>query len=181
MKKTLISFLIMTSFAASAAPEQYKSISKLMDDYNDYSSYSVKGVEYPAFKVLAQNPLHIQISPSIYSKDSKEIKYESDKASVYAVYRTLFQTPAKSVKVTVLPLSIDLQTKKFEYLTAEKFDFSITRKQAENLLRKYGNIRNPDQLMTASGSWSDNFKNCCYLEEGKPGLTKFAQDLISQR
>lgn len=181
MKRIISALLISASFTVFAAPEQYKNVSELMDDYNDYSSYNVKGVEYPAFKVLAQNPLHIQISPSIYSKESKEIKSESDKASVYAVYRTLFQTSAKSVKVTVLPLSIDLQTKKFEYLTAEKFDFSITRKQAENLLRKYGNIRNPDQLMTESGSWSDNFKNCCYLEEGKPGLTKFAQDLISQR
>ncbi|ELE8604498.1 hypothetical protein RB656_000532 [Salmonella enterica] len=181
MNKMLISFLIMTSFAVSAAPEQYKSISKLMDDYNDYSSYNVKGVEYPAFKVVAQKPLHIQISPSVYSKDPKEIKYASDKAAVYAAYRTLYQTPAESVKVTVLPLSIDLQTKKFEYLAAEKFDFSVSKKQADNLLRKYGNIRNPSQLMTESGSWSDNFNKCCYLEEGKPGLTEFAQDLISQR
>ena len=76
MKKIISALLISASFTVFAAPEQYKSVSELMDDYNDYSSYNVKGVEYPAFKVLAQNPLHIQISPSIYSKDSKEIKYE---------------------------------------------------------------------------------------------------------
>lgn len=181
MVKILSAFLISISFAILAGPVQYQNISKLMDDYDDYSYYNVKGVEYPRVKVLAEKPLHIQISPESLFQDPKQIKYVSDQTAVYAAYRTLFQTPAKNVKVSVLPLSINFKTKKIECLAAEKFDFFVTRKQAENILRKHGNIRNPDELMAPSGRWSDNFKNCCYLEEGKPGLKIFAKDLISQK
>ncbi|QSD86498.1 hypothetical protein JMM80_21675 [Serratia marcescens] len=182
MRVLVTGVLILSSFAAIAAPEQFKNINDLMENYNDYPTYTVDGKDFPSFKVLSEKPLHIQISPRTLSGSStKDIKYESDKAAIYAAYRTLYQTPADRVKVTVLPISITPQPRKIEYMTEDKYDFSITKKQAINLLRKHGNILNEDQLMSANGEWSKAFEKCCYLEEGKPGLSIFAKELITQR
>ncbi|NBJ29628.1 hypothetical protein HG548_18475 [Citrobacter sp. DNRA3] len=181
MKKLVLTILALSSFTASAAPEQFKNISELMDKYNDYPTYNLDGKEFASFKVLSQKPLHIQISPrTLAGSTDKDIKYESDKASVYAAYRTLFQTPAESVTVTVLPLSITPQPRKIEYLAAKKFDYKITKKQASNLLSKNCGIVNSEQLMRDDGEWSEAFEKSCYMEDGKPGLSKFTRALISQ-
>ena len=182
MNKILFTFLALASFSASAAPEQFKSISNLIEEYNDYPTYQMNGKDVPSFKVISGQPLHIQISPrTLPGYTSKSIQHDSEKAAVYAAYRTLFQTPAESVKVTVIPLLLDVSTSDFKYLTEYKFDFSITKKQASNHLRRSGNILNSDQLMTDNGDWSDQFEKCCYSEEGQPGLAKFTNTLISQR
>ncbi|HAU5500811.1 TPA: hypothetical protein JD203_02855 [Cronobacter sakazakii] len=182
MKFLATGALVFASFAAAAAPEQFKNIDALMENYNDYPTYTVDGQSFPSFKVLSETPLHVQISPRTLSGSStQDIKYEANKAAVYAAYRTLYQTPSESVKVTVLPISITPQPRKIEYLGQQKYDFTVTKKQAINLLRKYSSISNADQLMSADGEWSPDFENCCYLEEGKPGLAKFAKDLITQR
>ncbi|MGL5991591.1 MAG: hypothetical protein ACRCZT_08025 [Plesiomonas sp.] len=169
--------LFIASFFASAATVQYKHISKLIDEYNDYPTYNVDGVDYPSFKVLSENPLHIQISPRTMA--GYGLKYDSEKAAVYAAYRTLYQTPAQSVTVTVLPLLINTKTRSMEYLPSDQFEFSITKTQAANLLLKYGNIHNIEQLMTSSGVWSEQFDKCCYRDNS--GLSKFTQALISQQ
>ncbi|MDK1034755.1 hypothetical protein QMS71_09410 [Cronobacter sakazakii] len=182
MKILAASFLAFSSFAAIAAPEQFKNINELMENYNDYPTYNVDGNDFPSFNVVSQKPLHIQISPQTLSGSSaQEVKYESDKAAIYAAYRTLYQTPAERVKITVLPISITPQPRKVEYIEEGKYDFNITKKQAINLLRKHSNILNADQLMSADGEWSTAFEKCCYLEEGKPGLSIFAKELITQR
>ena len=181
MKKLILTTLVLSSFAASAAPEQFKNISELMDKYNDYPTYNLDGKEFASFKVLSKNPLHIQISPrTLAGSTDKDIKYESEKAAVYAAYRALFQTPIESVTVTVLPISITPQPRKIEYLTSEKFGYKITKKQAANILSKNCGIKTPEQLMNDAGEWSKAFEKTCYLEEGKPGLSKFARVLISQ-
>lgn len=182
MNKILLTFLALASFSANATPEQFKSISNLIEEYSDYPTYQFNGKDVPSFKIISAKPLHIQISPkTLPGYTSTSIQHDSEKAAVYAAYRTLFQTPAESVKVTVIPLLLDASTPDFKYLTKFKFDFSITKKQASNLLRINGNILNSDQLMTDSGDWSDRFVKCCYSEEGHPGLTKFTNTLISQR
>lgn len=173
--------LLITSFSTLAEPAQYKHITELMDEYNDYPTYSVKGTDYPSFKVLSDKPLHIQISPRTMTvNDHDGLKYDSDRAAVYAAYRTLYQTPAQKVTITVIPLLIDTKTHKIEYLPVDKFKFSITKKQASNLLLKYSDIRNVNQLFTPTGNWSKQFENCCYLEDGNPGLSEFTRVLISQ-
>lgn len=182
MKKLISILLISSSFTALAAPEQYKNITELMDSYNDYPTYNIDGTDYQSYKVLTYKPLHIQISPRTLSGSTEQdIKNESGKAAIYATFRTLFQTPADSVKVTVIPLSITPQPTKIEYLNAEKFTFSINKKQAINVLRKNSSIVNPDKIMSDNGDWSKSFEQCCYLQAGNPGSSKFAQDLISQR
>ncbi|MGL5345428.1 MAG: hypothetical protein ACRC9O_12800 [Plesiomonas sp.] len=182
MKLLTSSVFFLTSFTALAAPTQYKNISELMDEYNDYPTYTAEGVEYPSFKVLSDKPLHIQISPRAMTGNNPDgLKYDSEKAAVYAVYRTLYQTPAQRVTVTVLPLFINTNTRGMEYLPSEKIEFSINKKQAANLAFEYGGIRNPDQLITSSGNWSEQFEKCCYFDGDNSRLSKFTQALVSQK
>ncbi|WP_336855603.1 hypothetical protein [Pseudescherichia vulneris] len=182
MNRLIFGALTIVSFAVTAAPEQFSNINDLIEKYNDYPTYNIDGKSFPSFKVLSENPLHVQISPrTLAGSTAKDIEYASNKAAVYAAYRTLFQTSANKVKVTVLPLSITPQPRKLDYLSADKFDFSISKKQAFNLLKKNSSISSPQQLIADDGDWSKQFEACCYQEEGRPGLAKFAKDLTSQR
>lgn len=170
--------LAVASFSAAAAPEQFKSVAQLMDSYQDFRDYK----DHPGFKVLSEKPLHIQVSPAVFEKSSVEqIKTAIEKASVYAAYRSLYQTPATSIKVTVLPLSINMDTLEMKYLQSGKIDFTATKKQAVNLVKQYGNITNEEDVITASGDWTPKFQNCCYLESGKPGVAAFSKQLINYK
>lgn len=170
--------LAVASFSATAAPEQFKSVAQLMDSYQDFRDYK----DHPGFKVLSDKPLHIQVSPVVSEKNSvEEIKTAIEKASVYAAYRSLYQTPATSIKVTVLPLSINMDTLEMKYLKTGKIDFTATKKQTVSLAKQYGNITNEDDIITASGDWAPKFQSCCYLESGKPGVAVFSKQLINYK
>lgn len=178
MRYLTLMVLTLSSFSALAAPEQFKSVAELMDSYQDFKDYK----DYPAFKVLSEKPLHIQVSPPVLEKSSAEqIKVDIEKASVYAVYRSLYQTPATSIKVTVIPLSMNLDTHEMKYLDAERIDFTATKKQAVSLAKQYGNINNEEDVITASGDWAPKFQSCCYLESGKPGVAVFSKHLINHK
>lgn len=166
--------LLILSFVSIASPQQFKDVTALMSEYNDYSP------DIGAFKILSEKPLKIQISPKVMKGESDEsIKLASYKASVYAAYRTLLQTPAKSVSITVVPLSFDLSKHEKSYLTGEKFSFSLTKEQALKKAGRAGGTNSPDEIIGADGyEWTDNFNSCCYLEAGSPGLEKFVKDLI---
>lgn len=158
----------------AAAPQQFKTVTALMDEYNDYSNDS------GTFKVISKAPLKIQISPKVFSGDSdKAIEVVSYKASVYAAYRTLLQTPAKAVNVTVVPLSFDLSKQKKFYLEDKQYSFSITKEKALKLAHSFAGTANPDEIIGSDGyEWTDNFSSCCYLESGHPGVVKFARQFI---
>lgn len=174
---TLIA-LSLASFSALAVPEQFKSVADLMDSYQDFRDYK----DHPGFKVLSEKPLHIQVSPAVFEKSSaQQIKTDIEKASVYAVYRSVYQTPATSIKVTVIPLLMNLDTHEMKYLISEKIDFTATKKQAASLAKKYGNITNDEDVITASGDWAPKFQNCCYLESGKPGVAVFSKELTNHK
>lgn len=170
--------LTLASFSAVAAPEQFQSVAQLMDSYQDFRDYK----DHPGFKVLSEKPLHIQVSPAVFEKSSaKKIKADIEKASVYAVYRSLYQTPASNIKVTVIPLSMNLDTHEMKYLKSERIDFTATKKQAVSLAKKFGNISNEEDVITASGNWAPKFQNCCYLESGKPGVAVFSKELTKNK
>lgn len=170
--------LTLVSYSAVAALEQFKSVTQLMDSYQDFRDYK----DHPGFKVLSEKPLHIQVSPAVFEKSSaQQIKADIEKASVYAAYRSLYQTPATSIKITVIPLSMNLDTHEMKYLTSERIDFTATKKQVISLAKQYGNITNEEDVITASGDWAPKFQNCCYLESGKPGVAFFSKELTKHK
>ena len=160
-------------FFVAAEPTQFKDVTSLMTEYNDYSP------DIGAFKVLSNNPLKIQISPKIIAGESAEsIRLASYKASVYAAYRTLLQTPANKVEVTVLPLSFDLSTSEKSYLKDYKFSFSLTKAEALELTEKTSGIKSANQIIDKDGyEWTAAFESCCYRESGKPGLIYFVNEM----
>jgi len=166
--------LVFLPFVSVASPQQFKNVATLMSEYNDYSP------DIGAFKVLSEEPLKIQISPKVMKGENDEsIKMASYKASVYAAYRTLLQTPAKSVSITVVPLSFDLSKHEKSYLTGQKLSFSLTKEQALKIAGRAGGTNSPDKIIGSDGyEWTDSFNSCCYLEAGNPGLEKFVKDLI---
>lgn len=173
LKQILLLALVIPSLSF-AAPQQFKDITSLMNEYNDYSP------DIGDFKVLSANPLKIQISPKVMSGETDEsIRMASYKASVYAAYRTLLQTPAKSVSITVVPLSFDLSNHKKTYLTGKQYSFSLTKEQALKKAGRAGGTNNPDEIIGSDGyEWTNSFNSCCYLEAGNPGLEKFVKELI---
>lgn len=173
LKKTLLFAMIIPSLSF-ATPQQFNDITSLMSEYNDYSP------DIGTFKVLSEKPLKIQISPKVMQGDSDEtVRLASYRASVYAAYRTLLQTPADKVSVTVLPLFFDLSKHEKRYLTKQQFSFSISKDKALKLAEKAGGTGTPEEIIGSDGyEWSNNFSACCYNESGKPGLSVFAKELI---
>lgn len=174
MLRILTAFFIALPVIAAAAPQQFKTVTALMDEYNDYSN------DAGTFKVISEAPLKIQISPKVFSGDSDTtIEVASYKASVYAAYRTLLQTPAKEVNVTIVPLSFDLSKHEKRYLKDKKFSFTVTKEKVFKLAHSFAGTANPDEIIGSDGyEWADNFSSCCYLESGHPGVVKFAHQLI---
>lgn len=174
MKKLIIASSILSlSLVSHAAPQHFDNTLKLMDEYNDYAP------DIGAFKILSNDPLAIQISPKVLPSDSNDyISSNSDKAAIYAAYRTLLQTPAIKVRVTVIPLSIDVDKGTKTYLDKMKFTFSISKSAAIQLAKKYSGITNPEELIQSDGyEWAENFSACCVLESGKPGRHAFVAEL----
>lgn len=165
--------IFMFSISGYAAPQQFKNTLSLMNEYNDYPP------DIGAFKVVSDSPLSVQISPKVWATDSDEyISSNADKAAIYAAYRTLLQTPASKVRVTVIPLSIDVDKGTKTYLDKMKFTFSISKKTAIQLAEKYSGITNPEELIQSDGyEWAEKFSACCVLETGKPGRQAFVAEL----
>lgn len=171
----IVSIIFMAlPMIAAAAPQQFKTVTALMDEYNDYST------DAGTFKVISKVPLKIQISPKVFSGDSdKAIEVASYKASVYAAYRTLLQTPAKEVNITIVPLSFNLSKQEKSYLKDKQYSFSLTKEKALKLAHSFAGTANPDEIIGNDGyEWTDNFSSCCYLESGHPGVVKFAHQFI---
>lgn len=166
MSKKLLVALFFISTSVFSAPKQFDDISTLISDLNDYPT------ERGQFKIIKEKPLSIQISPEIFQGDSKGvIDALSNKAAIYATYRTLFQTPATSVNVTVIPVAVDFKTNKKVYLDNQKISFKIDREKALAIAKKFSDIKSADDIMDGN-TWNESFQRCCYLPEGNPGNAK---------
>jgi len=177
--KIALTICCFAAFAHSAwaAPEMFKDSKAMMEDHNDYPP------ENGSYKVLSKKPLHVQILPTIFKGDvERNIKYEANKAAVYAAYRVLFQTPANTIKVTVLPRELDVQTHKYTPAPKYAFTFSLSREKALKLSSQYAGIDNSDDLFQNDGyQWAESFRACCYSDRGNPGLAAFVQELKNSR
>ncbi|MCU5773101.1 hypothetical protein N5923_09895 [Erwiniaceae bacterium BAC15a-03b] len=172
----MLTLVLGMSFSSHAAPEMFKNSVAMMEDHNDYAP------DTGYFKVLKEKPLHVQILPAIFQGDTdKNITYTVNKAAVYAAYRVLFQTPADSVKVTVLPRELDMGTRKYTPKPKHSITFTLTRKRALELTSQYAGISEAKELMQDDGyTWADPFSECCYTDGGNPGLSAFVEELRSK-
>lgn len=164
-----------------AAPQQFKDVTSMMHEFNDYPS------DIGAFKIIREKPLSIQISPKVLSTESWEsIQSRVRQAAVYGAYRTLLQTPEESVSVTVIPLSFhttihqDTIMHQKTYLKEHELNFRITRIEALKLAYKYSGIASASELIQSNGyRWADSFSKCCYAIDMTSIFHKFFTELIS--
>ncbi len=162
---------------------KFSSVEAMIEEFNDYSASN------GTLKILAKEPLHIQLSPIVVKRDFPEVIEEAVKrALVYGVYRTFTHTPANNIVVTVVPKEMNFKNKEYKYVSEYKRTISITRKAALALVKKHIHVRSFSDLVsetkigdiTMKDQWTKNFKRIYYNDKGYPGLDSFVTNMAKQ-
>jgi hypothetical protein len=109
----------------------FPSVEAMIEKFNDYSSSN------GTFKIIKNNPLHIQLSPQVVNRDShKTIEFAVKRTIIYGIYRSFVHTNINSITVTAVPQEINFKNKKSRYLSAYKRTISVTKDKALFLVKK---------------------------------------------
>lgn len=174
----ILLYFPIPSLAGNAT--KFPSVEAMIEDFNDYSASN------GTFKILATEPLHIQLSPQIAQGNLPEfIEDQVRRALVYGIYRAFIHTPVNQIMVTAVPKEIDLKTWKTRYVPGYKRTISKTREEALALVKKYLRISSFSDLVTETkvrdivfpNQWTKDFKRLYYNDQGYPGLNRFLGDL----
>ena len=158
----------------------FPSVEVMIDDFNDYSTSN------GTFKVLAKDPLHIQLSPQIVQGELPEIiEFYVKRTLVYGIYRVFVHTPADRITVTAVPQEINFHTNDVRYVPGYKRTISITRTEALALIRKYLRVNSLSDLVTETktgdmiflNQWIKECNRLYYNDQGHPGLNRFVGEL----
>ncbi len=166
-------------YSVAGEVTQYSSVQKMIEEFSDFSTSN------GTFKVIENNPLHIQLSPLEVKRESLEnIKQDVNRALIYGIYNAFIHTSIDKITVTVIPQEIDLKTRKTKLLTVHKRTISKTRKEAFSLVKKYLSVKSFSNLVTPFKiegltfyQWSKDFKRLYYNDQGRPGLNRFVAEL----
>ncbi len=153
---------------------KFDSVSEVFEYLHDFVSGD------GTFKLLSSDPPHIQLAPRVVPRDiSESIDKQLDHALAYGVYRSFVHSPVDNIKVTVVPLELDLNTGKSRYLTDKRKTLSISREEAFGLLKRYLDITSFTDLIRQEADtadrWSDEFEKLIYRENDSG--EQFGQDL----
>lgn len=172
--------LIVPALSYGASPSKFSSVQAMIKNFKDYSQ------ENGTFKVLARQPLHIQVSPIVVPGDFPDvIDAQVKRATIYGVYRSFVHTPVDRITVTAIPLERNPRTDSTRYLTAYKRTVTKTRSQALELVRRHLRVATFDALVTEErigqhvipDQWTRAFNRLYYQDQGAPGLTRFFSEL----
>lgn len=165
----------------AGSPSQFSSVDIMVEEFNDYSS--IDGT----FKVISQEPLHIQFSPQIVEGDYPDVIREMvDRSLVYGIYRTFIHTSVEEITVTSLPKEV-INSKTWETRDVTEYQKTIrkSRKDALDLVNKHLGVTSFADLVTDvevndtpfSDQWIEDFGRLYYNDKGSPGLTQFVTEL----
>jgi hypothetical protein len=176
----------------SSPPSQFATVKEVIEDFNDYKS------KEGAFKIIKNQPLHIQLSPTILgsqeypdgSDDPAQIEEESKHTLVYGIYTAFIHTPVNQITVTSIPMVFNLDTRKHKYLPAYKKTLTISRDQALEKIQKFIPVTTFAQLKTDEtvpgieglinhNQWTKQFKDIYYNHSENPGLDNFFNELVN--
>jgi hypothetical protein len=176
----LLSLLAVSALSYGAPPSKFGSVQAMIKDLKDYSQ------ENGTFKILAREPLHIQLSPIVVPDDFPEvIDAQVKRAVIYGIYRSFVHTPVDRLTVTAIPLERNPRTDSTRYLNAYKRTVTKTRNQALELVRRHLRVATFDALVTderigqfvVPDQWTRAFNRLYYQDQGAPGLTRFFSEL----
>jgi hypothetical protein len=108
-----IFFLIPITSVANIT-KSFSTAKEMIEEFHDFS------IKKGTFKVLKENPLHIQLSPGLIgspqypdSADEPEIiETEVKETIVYGIYQSFIHTPIQEITVTAIPQVFNINTKK---------------------------------------------------------------------
>ncbi|HEH9409704.1 hypothetical protein [Aeromonas salmonicida] len=153
-----IASLYLIPSIAISAPTKFPSVNAMMEEFGDYDSGKKN-----TYELITSKPLHIRLSPLVYPNDSIEnIAAGSRQALVYGIYRTLINTNAKQVTVTVIPSELDTDSKTTKLLTDMTVTVTKNRQQAMNDISHFMKIKSLDEMVDDEDFWSEKFESSVY-------------------
>ncbi len=132
--------------AQPSIPSKYSTVFGLIDTSGDFST------EKGTYKIISKDPIHIQISHKVIEGDlDSVIKGLTIKDFVYVVFDAFARTNIEKITITSIPLKTDLTNPKAKetYLEKYKISSTITKEKAKQIMEKYINTNNFDDLMGA--------------------------------
>jgi hypothetical protein len=113
--------------------KQYRDVAAMIEDTDEYHQKN------GTFKIISQQPLHIQVSTLTYDGDLDEtIRQQVIQDIIYVGFRTFAQTDENEIKITSLPLKGDNpKHKDLDYLQEFKQTATLKRNKAKAILEKY--------------------------------------------
>jgi hypothetical protein len=113
--------------------KQYSDVAAMIEGTDEY--HQKKGT----FKIISQQPLHIQVSTPTYDGDLEEtIRQQVLGDIIYVGFRIFAQTKENEIKITSIPLKGDNpKLKDLDYLQDFKQTATLKRSKAKVILEKY--------------------------------------------
>ncbi|KLU15559.1 MULTISPECIES: hypothetical protein [Xenorhabdus] len=150
----------------------YPSIAEAIEDFGDYYP------ENNSFQLISKNPLKIRLSPPAFKEDLPDVKNDLVKrAIVYGVYRTFIHS--NSDKVTVTSYLVDANGGK-KLNGSPEHTITLDKKQALNIINKYIPVADLSELIDDQCSFTKEFNELRYDDNGKKGFSKFFTELTKQ-
>lgn len=119
------------------ALRQYPTVMDMLRDAKDYKE------EDKTLKLVAEKPLHVQVSRQALADDTDEKIEEMTKRDiVFVALQAFAQTDIDFIQITSLPLQLKSDFTFGQYLYKKKLTAKITRKDADAVMQKY--LGSPD-------------------------------------
>lgn len=153
-------------------PMKFATVTEMIDDKADFAE------ENGTFKLISEEPLHIQLATQVYANDLDEVKLaEVRRVALYGVYRTLIHTDAPGVRVSALPMEVTLNPYSARYLDAPKVEINVTREEALQAVAGLIDVSSLEDLVTPNADlgiqfdkWSKPFEALYFKPEGQQAL-----------
>ncbi len=112
-------------------PKQYSSVEAMIDSSTEFSKK--KGT----FKVLAANPLHVQVSAEVMNQLSEDMLNKiALKSIVYIAYKAFATTGVQELTITSVPCVLDMKTGKAAYRNEYRAMATISRDKAKKVMEE---------------------------------------------
>lgn len=144
-----------TAVTSKNVPSKFQDVPSMMEEFGDFSPDTEK------FKWLMDDPPSMQLGPWVNKEDDdNRIGEEVNRALLYGVYRTFIHTDLQSIKVVVVPLDLNMETKKVTPLPKFKQEIFVERGKAEEMLKRYGIGSFSEAVGTADDAdqWSEKME-----------------------
>lgn len=164
---------ITDSFVCSNKNAIYPTVTSMMEDFGDYPS------DTNAFEIISKSPLKIRLSATAYDNDPTDVKDNlAKRALIYGVLRTFINTNNNDVTVVSYLINNDNHQKLKD---SPEYTTTLTKDQALKITQKYIPINSLNDLIDENCSFTKQFNELRYDDNGNKGFDKFFNELIIKK